>query len=352
MKRYLSELLKKHKLWLLTYALSFIGLQLSLLAGVMAGYILYKYDFTNHLYFIKNPLTPYLISVLILSLIIMRFISFVIIKPLNRLIYALQKISQGDFDVKLDENSGLQEFRNMNRNFNRMVNELSNTETLRNDFVSNVSHEFKTPLSSIEGYASLMLAPDVTKEELQLYAGKIMNSTKQLSSLTGNILALSRLNTGTINETPVLFSLDEQIREAILILEPKWTQKNIDLDMELPEVNIINYQNMLFQVWTNIYSNAIKFSPDGSTITTVIEKDDTGVKIRIMDEGIGMTESEIHHIFDKFYQADTTHKSEGNGLGLAICASILKLSNGSISVESTPGKGSQFTVYLPFRIVY
>ena len=120
--------------------------------------------------------------------------------------------------------------------------------------------------------------------------------------------------------------------------------------MELPEVNIINYQNMLFQVWTNIYSNAIKFSPDGSTITTVIEKDDTGVKIHIRDEGIGMTESEIHHIFDKFYQADTTHKSEGNGLGLAICASILKLSNGSISVESTPGKGSQFTVYLPFRI--
>ncbi|WP_197026393.1 sensor histidine kinase [Oribacterium sp. P6A1] len=316
----------------------------------MVGFLLYKYDLSDSFGFIKNPLTPYLISVLILTLIFMRFISFIIIKPLNNLVDALQKISQGDFEVKLDENSGLQEFRNMNKNFNRMAKELSNTETLRNDFVSNVSHEFKTPLSSIEGYASLMLAPDITKDELQVYAKKIMTSTKQLSSLTGNILALSRLNTGTINETPVLYSLDEQIRESILMLEQKWTQKNIDLEMELPEVNIMNYQNLLFQVWTNIYSNAIKFSPDNSTITTLIEKEDKVVKVRIRDQGIGINEEQIHHIFDKFYQADTAHKSEGNGLGLAICASILKLSGGSIQVHSAPGKGSEFIVFLPYSI--
>ena len=350
MQKYLSRIFKKHKLWLLTYALSFIGLLLSIIAGAMVGFLLYKYDLSDSFGFIKNPLTPYLISVLILTLIFMRFISFIIIKPLNNLVDALQKISQGDFEVKLDENSGLQEFRNMNKNFNRMAKELSNTETLRNDFVSNVSHEFKTPLSSIEGYASLMLAPDITKDELQVYAKKIMTSTKQLSSLTGNILALSRLNTGTINETPVLYSLDEQIRESILMLEQKWTQKNIDLEMELPEVNIMNYQNLLFQVWTNIYSNAIKFSPDNSTITTLIEKEDKVVKVRIRDQGIGISEEQIHHIFDKFYQADTAHKSEGNGLGLAICASILKLSGGSIQVHSAPGKGSEFIVFLPYSI--
>ena len=340
--------MKNFKLWFIIYALSLGGLVLSVIAGAIVGWFIYNQnDFAQ----LKSPLMPLLVSTLILTLVIMNFFSHCIVRPLKEIIKALKQVSEGNFDVYLNEKSGLYEICDMNKNFNNMLRELSNTETLRNDFVSNVSHEFKTPLASIEGYASLMLAPDITPEELKSYAGKIMKSTKQLSSLTGNILALSKLNAGTINDKPKLFSLDEQLREAILALEPQWSQKDIDIDIDIPEVSILGFQNMLYQVWTNIYSNAIKFSPDGSVITTRLEKTDTGVLVTIQDHGIGMTELQKHHIFDKFYQADTAHKSEGNGLGLAISQKIVQLSQGTITVESEPGQGSAFYIKLPYKLL-
>lgn len=340
--------MKNFKLWFIIYALSFGGLVLSVIAGAIVGWFIYN---QNDFALLKSPLMPLLVSTLILTLIIMNFFSHCIIRPLKEIIKALKQVSEGNFDVYLNEKNGLYEICDMNKNFNHMLRELSNTETLRNDFVSNVSHEFKTPLASIEGYASLMLAPDISPEELKNYAGKIMKSTKQLSSLTGNILALSKLNAGTINDKPKLFSLDEQLREAILSLEPQWSQKDIDIDIDIPEVSILGYQNMLYQVWSNIYANAIKFSPDGSVITTRLEKTDNGVLVTIQDQGIGMTELQKHHIFDKFYQADTAHKSEGNGLGLAISQKIIQLSQGTITVESEPGQGSVFYIKLPYKLL-
>lgn len=340
--------MRNFKLWFVIYGLSFVGMIMSLFAGAVVGWIVYNP--VNHLDTIKTPIIPLLVTTIILTLILMLFVSHLFIRPLNQLIAALRKVSKRDFNVSLDEEHGLSEIRDMNKNFNRMILELSNTETLRNDFVSNVSHEFKTPLASIEGYASLMLNPEASDIELRDYAKKIMLSTRQLSSLTGNILSLSRLNAGTINDKAKLFSLDEQLREAILSLEPQWSKKNIDIDIDLPEISIFGYQNMLFQVWTNIYSNAIKFSPDDSTITTRIRKSENGVYVSIQDRGIGMTELQMHHIFDKFYQADTTHKSDGNGLGLAISAKIIDLSQGTISVDSEPGMGSTFSIYLPYKL--
>ncbi len=340
--------MKNYKLWIVIYGLSLVGIIVSLFIGAVVGWLVYNPN--NHIDYLKSPLIPLFVSTIILAFIIMVFVSRWFIRPLNQLIAALRKVSKGDFDVKLDAEHGLSEIRYMNKNFNRMIMELSNTETLRNDFVSNVSHEFKTPLASIEGYASLMLSPDVSDTELKDYAKKIMLSTKQLSSLTGNILSLSRLNAGTISDKAKLFSLDEQLREAILSLEPQWSKKNIDIDIDLPEISIFGYQNMLFQVWTNIYSNAIKFSPDDSTITTRIKKSEDGIYVSIKDQGIGMTELQMHHIFDKFYQADTTHKSEGNGLGMAISAKIIDISQGTISVDSELGIGSTFNIYLPYKL--
>lgn len=340
--------MKNYKLWFLIWVLSFGGIIFAGLAGGLTGWFMHV--IVNQPEEARSPFMPFIVSTVVIAAIMIMLLSHEILRPLNQLVAALKKVANGDFDVKLSEKSEISEIRDMAKNFNKMVEELSATETLRNDFVSNVSHEFKTPLASIEGYASLMLAPDVSTGELQNYARKIMKSTKQLSTLTGNILVLSKLNAGTINEKPQLFSLDEQLREAVLSLETRWTEKNIDMDIDLPEVSIMGYQNLLFQVWTNIYSNAIKFSPEGSVITTKLEKTESGVNVSIIDHGIGMTEDQCRHIFDKFYQGDTAHKAEGNGLGLSISSKIISISQGNITVSSHPGKGSEFTVILPYSL--
>ncbi|OAV40974.1 sensor histidine kinase [Clostridium saccharobutylicum] len=288
----------------------------------------------------------YLVSV-ILGTIISAIIGKRILTPLVRFSEALMEVSKGNFDIKLDGNKyGVEEIEIMTRNFNVMVNELNNIETFRNDFISNVSHEFKTPLASIEGYSMLLQDKNLTEKEKEEYTHKILNNTKRLSNLVRIILQISRLENQELILEKRKFKLDEQLRQTLLLLESKWTSKNIDLNLDLDSITFCGNEELLMQVWQNLLDNAIKFTQNNGTITCTLKQSTDCITTIISDTGIGMSNDTKKHLFDKFYQGDKSHSSEGNGLGLALVKRIIDLCNGTIEVQSEEGKGSTFIVKL------
>ena len=282
----------------------------------------------------------------LISLCITTVISHHFFRPIQDLVHALEQVSAGNFDVRLKENDIWYEVREMNLNFNKMVKELNSIETLQSDFIQNVSHEIKTPLAAIEGYAALLSA-STRDEQNKLYAEQILKSSRQLSTLTGNILKLSKLENQSIISEKKTFSLDEQIRQAVLSLEPIWSAKNIDIDLNLPEISFYGNEDLIFQIWANLISNGIKFTPSGGLVSVKMTAEDSFVNVVVADNGIGMTEEVQKHIFDKFYQAEGSRSMEGNGLGLTLVKKILSLCDGTIEVTSQPDLGSKFTVKLP-----
>ena len=292
-----------------------------------------------------GSLSIYIISVILASAI-SYFAVWNIFRPLSDLSKGTRKIAEGDYSVRLEYNGRLRELAETVENFNYMAQELSSIELIRNDFIANVSHEFKTPLSSLNGYLTLLQDDSISSEERNEYISKSFFSIEKLNDLTDNILRLSKLEHQVSLDEPTSFRLDEQLREAIVLLEPKWSRKNINFDLELPELTICNQRSLLFQVWTNLISNAIKFSEDGEPITVKIEESEHHYKVYISDSGIGMTEEQQRHIFDKFYQADSSRQAHGNGLGLALCKEIISKCDGKIYVTSKLGEGSVFLVSL------
>ena len=260
---------------------------------------------------------------------------------------ASKKVAKGDFNVQIDENMKVKELREMSHNFNLMIRELAGMEMFRNDFISNVSHEFKTPLSAIEGYTTLLQTPNLPEDKKQFYISKILYNTNRLSELTGHILLLSRLENQNISIPKSTFSLDEQIRQIILLFERDWTEKNIDLDINLEEINYLGNEELLAQVWQNIIGNALKFTNPNGKIKVFMESNDKYIVIDIIDNGIGIDKATQARIFEKFYQGDKSHTIKGNGLGLALSKQIIELHNGFISVSSQKDKGSKFTISLP-----
>lgn len=235
----------------------------------------------------------------------------------------------------------------MSVRFNKMVHEISNIETLRSDFVVNVSHEFKTPLATIDGYAMLLQDDDLSPEERQHYIEKILDSSQRLSNMSGNILLLSKLE----NQENVIncerYRIDEQIRETVLLLEYKWSEKQIELDIDLPSCNFIGNKSLLNHVWFNLIDNAIKYSRRGGTIRIFMQVDDKQISVSISDNGCGISKDTAKYIFDKFYQGDRARNTEGNGLGLALVKRIVDLCGGTITVMSEVNVGSEFRVILP-----
>lgn len=271
-----------------------------------------------------------------------------ILAPITSLSDATQEIAKGNFNVELGyENHRVRELGEMAVNFNKMARELAGIETLRSDFVANVSHEFKTPIAAIEGYASLMQSDDLTTEERKDYSRLIMESTKQLSSLSSNILRLSKLENQELVPELNEFDLAEQLRQALLLLEPQWSEKQLELDIELAPARYLGSEELLMQIWLNLLANAIKFTAHGGSVAVALTADADAIRVRIADTGIGMSEEVQKHIFEKFYQGDRSRSREGNGLGLALVRRILDLSGGSIRVVSAPGAGAAFTVELP-----
>lgn len=276
-----------------------------------------------------------------------QFMGRVFFEPINKLGDAMNRVAEGDFSVSLEEKNSSPEIANIYDKFNLMVKELNATEVLQTDFVSNVSHEFKTPINAIEGYATLLqdgegLSPD----EQEQYVDKILFNTQRLSSLVGNILLLSRIDNQAIPHKGAPFRLDEQIRQAIVLLEPEWVKKDIEFDVEMEDITIEGNENLLFHVWNNLIGNAIKFDPPNGLINIKLHKSGGKAVFQIEDSGPGISEEGLKHIFDKFYQEDSSHKQEGNGLGLALAGRIVSLHGGSISAVNLPGGGCRFTVEL------
>ena len=274
------------------------------------------------------------------------FIVWNIFKPVSDISKASKSIAEGDYSARLEYRGDIEELAEAVDNFNYMAQELGSVEMIRNDFIANVSHEFRTPLSTLSGYLTLLQDSSLSDDERVEYIRKAFFSIEKLNDLTDNILRLSKLENQASLDEPVTYRLDEQIRECIVMLEPKWSTKDIGFELDLPEQTYTGQRSLLFQVWTNIISNAIKFSENGSTVSVKLESTEHHHKIYISDEGIGMTEEQIRHIFDKFYQADSSRQSQGNGLGLALCKEILDKCGGKIFVTSKQGAGSVFLIQL------
>ena len=270
-----------------------------------------------------------------------------IFKPIERLSEGLRRVSAGDFSVRLKEKSMFGAIREMYGDFNAMAQELAGVETLRSDFVSNVSHEFKTPLAAIEGYAALLQNKNISSDKAREYLEKIITNAHKLSVLTSNILNLSKLENQKNLPCQKSFDLAEQIRKTILMLENEWAEKNISFDLDLPDVPYCGDAGILFHVWYNLIGNAIKFSEQNSTVRIALRTVLNKITVSIEDHGCGIDEKTLPHIFEKFYQGDTSHSTEGNGLGLALVKRIVTLCRGEILVKSVPGAGTTFTVILP-----
>lgn len=294
---------------------------------------------------------PYTLRVLLISILsgaaIAVGLSKIFVSPMMKLGDAMRKVAGGDFTVRLDCTSKIRDVREVYGSFNTMVKELGNTETLQTDFVSNVSHEFKTPINAIEGYASLLQDSQLTDEQKNAYIDKIIFNTRRLSDLVGNILLLSKVNNQTISLKASTFRLDEQVRQSILALESKWEKKEIEFDIDLDEIEYTGYENLLSHVWLNLIDNAVKFSPQNGQIRIRLKQLDGSVTFSIWDNGLPIPEADIGRIFNKFYQGVNSHASEGNGLGLALVRKIVAAAHGTINVTSSEDAGTEFVVALP-----
>ena len=314
--------------------------------GVSALLTLLLEWLTNTLFTVPTIVGRVLFSVVLgggLSIIMSRFF----LRPVTRMGRAMERVAAGDFTVRLDNPGALGEMRDSYAHFNTMTRALAATETLQSDFISNVSHEFKTPINAIEGYAMLMQDAGNDPALQREYADKILLSTRRLSELVNNILLLSKVDNQTMPLEKHPYRLDEQLRRAILLLERKWTQKQIEWDVDMDEATYTGNESLMLHVWVNLLDNAIKFDPVGGEIRLRLHCESTCIRITVSDNGPGIPKDQQSAIFERFYQADGSHKSEGNGLGLALARRIVRMCGGEISVSSEPGKGSCFTVELP-----
>lgn len=327
-------------------ALIFLILMVTMLLNVLFTILLFRTGALE-----SQPREITLIVFAVVSVIVgMIFSRFAARRPISTIVEiseATKTIAKGNFDVELNENIRVTEIQTMAHNFNLMTRELASTEILRNDFIENVSHEFKTPLASIEGYVTLLQRKGLSEEKRREYTDRILFNTKRLSALTGNILLLSRLENQEIEIKKESYSLDEQLREIILMYESQWSEKKLDLDIDLDSVICCGNKDLLAQVWQNLIGNAIKFVSDGGRIRVLLRQKQNSIEISVVDNGSGMSEDVMNRIYEKFYQGDTSRSSSGNGLGLTLAKRIVALHNGTISVSSKEGKGTAFTVAIP-----
>jgi len=259
---------------------------------------------------------------------------------------ATHRIAEGDFTARV-EIKGISELEELSQSFNKMAHELSSIETLRMDFINNFSHEFKTPIVSVRGFAKLLKDGDITENEKQEYLDIIITEAERLAELSTNILNLSKYETIKIVTDKSPFRLDEQIRRAVVLTERKWAVKNIAVNVDMEEVIFNGNEDLTQQIWLNLLDNAIKFTNAGGVIDIKLLNWNGGFRFVIQDNGVGMDEQTAAHIFDKFYQGETSHAAPGNGLGLAIVKQIVTLCGGTISVQSKTGDGSSFVVSCP-----
>ena len=318
---------------------------IEMIACVLVAYCLDR--LLNNVLTFGVPLEVELLcTCLLIGLLFTSQLSKYFFNPIKKLRHAIDQVAEGDFSVRLEDQSSSREIMEIYTGFNLMTHELSSTEILQTDFVSNVSHEFKTPINAIEGYSTLLQGSENLDDNQREYVNKILLNTRRLSSLVGSILLLSKLENQQIPTNQSSYRLDEQIRQSLVAQDIAWIQKDIELDVELERVSYLGNEPMMRHVWDNLISNAVKFSPQGGAVKLRLTRKLGKPVFTIEDQGPGLSEETQKHIFDKFYQGDSSHKQEGNGLGLALVKRILTIEKGQITAENIPEGGCRFTVTL------
>lgn len=299
----------------------------------------------------QEPMVPIFV-LLVVSVVVGTVVSFMIsrfpLKPLRRVIDATNRLAAGDFSVRLHL-PGPSSFTELANSFNRMAEELGGIEMLRADFVDNFSHEFKTPIVSIKGFAEELKHDDLAPEQRQEYLDIIIHESSRLAQLATNVLNLSRVEKQAILASRARFDLTEQVRRCVLLFENKWELRRLNLNVELDEVTLEGDEELLSQVWLNLIDNAVKFTPEGGCVDIRLQKNERTAVFVIRDDGYGISPESQRHIFDKFYQGDLSHAASGNGLGLSIARRVVTLHGGDIRCQSEEGAGTEFTVELPLN---
>jgi len=333
------------------YLMVFVGVSLVTSVSVMVFF--WDADMTFSRNFLSIRAKIGFINVFVLSFIftfLMRAYRKIEIEaPVRELLKATQAITRGDFSVQI---SPRRHFRNeldeVIENINTMATELSSVETLRIDFISNVSHELKTPLSVIQNYATMLQNPQLPEATRLEYAQSITAASRNLTTLISNILRLNKLENQQIFPEKKEFNLSEHLTECLLDFEQIWEDKNISLEIDIEDsIHYKGDSQLLSLVWHNLFSNAFKFTPEGGKVSVGIKEMPDRLEVCVQDSGCGISEETQKHIFEKFYQGDSSHAQKGNGLGLALVKRVLDITGGRISLESQPGKGSTFRITLP-----
>lgn len=330
-----------------------------LVCSLLFCYFAINYELNNKLHDIEalkeieiNQLTAIswrnviivIINIFLLSGILMKITTKKMLQPIQQITEATKEVASGNFEIEL-ETKREDEIAELIKNFNKMVKELRSIDGIQRDFVDNVSHEVKTPISSIQGFAQLLQEDEISKEERIEYAGIIIEESNRLLNLSNNMLKLSRLQNKELITNKQRIDIEEQIKKAIFLLEKKWKEKNITFNLNLEKKEFYGDEELIFQVWVNLIENAIKFSNENGSIDISMQTHENKLRVIVKDYGIGINDKE--KIFDRFYQEDESHSQTGSGLGLAIVKRIIELSEGEILVESENGKGATFTVILP-----
>ena len=318
-----------------------------LTAGLMAaaayGFLVFFGLLVNPFY--RTLAMPTLLMVFILMLAAGRGRSK--LRPIDDLVHAMNAVSQGDFSVRVDDENVSGDMGALASSFNEMATELGGLEMFRKDFINNFSHEFKTPIVSIRGFAKQLERDDLTEAQRREYLGIIVSESDRLANMASNVLLLSKLENQTIVTDKARYSLDEQLRRALLLLEKQWSEKALELDVDLEDIEYYGNEEMLDHVWVNLLGNAIKFSPEGAPLSVRLKREGGAAVATVKDAGPGMDDATRARVFEKFYQGDTAHATAGNGLGLSLVKRIVDLCGGEVTVESRPGAGAAFTVRLP-----
>ncbi|MPM53346.1 Adaptive-response sensory-kinase SasA [bioreactor metagenome] len=272
-----------------------------------------------------------------------------ILNPFRVLNVAMKKLASGDFSVRIELSNhfAAYEFDELTASFNLMAEQLGSVEMLRSDFVNNFSHEFKTPIVSVKGFAKVLKKDELSLAERNEYLDIIINEADRLATLSRNVLSLSKIENQTIITDNNWYDLTEQLRCAILLLENKWQLKHLDLDINLEEIKFFGNEELLNQIWINLIDNAIKFSNDSGQLSIRLMRNQDDIVFEIRDTGIGMSPETQKFMFDKFYQGDTSHSVEGNGIGMTIVRKIVELYKGEIFIDSTLNQGTSIIITLP-----
>ena len=345
---------EKRQRFAMTLLFSIVCFCIQLVTVVIAGVLLW---FLYRAGIISHDTTPTHNRVIqfmaLFSLIIGSATAFLVaklpLKPVNRIVSRMNRLASGDFSTRLEYGNPIAvhpSFRAMSDSFNKMAEELQNTEMLRSDFINNFSHEFKTPIVSIAGFAKLLRRGNLTEEQRDEYLQIIEEESMRLSYMATNVLNMTKVENQTILTDVKEYNLSEQIRACLLLLEPKWSKLNLDLNVEFGEYTIQANEELLKQVWINLIENAVKFTPSGGTIDIRMAENGGRLQVDISNTGSEIPPDKIEKIWGKFYQADESHSSEGNGIGLAIVKKVIELHGGEVSVRSGNGM-TTFTVVLP-----